>query len=771
MTIARRLIILVAVPILVLVGLGFFTRRQLAGVEERTQFAAETQVKSLAALGNLVRIHAELRVDVRSYLLAADAAAVATARANFRKNRAEVATRLRQYADTFVTDDKDRRLLSDYQKLSDQWIAGAEKIIVLEGVNREKDGRKILVADLTGIGAKLGAVASEWIDYNEKLATTAGQTALDAVESTRSKFLIALGVALGLSGLLGWWTFRRIVLPIRGLDSSVKSIANGDYAKAVPFTLAIDETGNLARSIDILKQTAATTEEQSWGKANAAKLSGELQGATSLAEFGQRLVSGLVPMLGGGVAGFFSLETNPERLQRIAGYGLAAGAAGADSFRPGEGLVGQCAQERKPVALDNLPPDYLRVASGLGSAVPAQARAWPLLSRDSLLGVIEFASFRTLLRKEEVLLTELLPVVAMSLEILQRNLRTQELLAQTQEQARQLEEQTEELTQSQEELLAQKEELLTQQQELTAQREHLKTSEERTRLILESSSEGIFGVDPEGRIVFANPATCRMLGYTLEELIGQPSHDLIHHHRPDGRDYPVEECPMFAAYKRGEASRVDSEFLWRKAGPGLPVEYSATPILKDGAIVGAVISFTDITERKRADQRQADQLAFRQALMDKIPYPLFYKGPDTRFLGCNQAYEKAFGTRSEELVGKRVLDAEYLPEADRIAYQVEDETVIANASSVQREMQMPFADGQIHDTLYSVSGFRLADGSPGGLVGTLIDVSDRKKVADLERFNRLAIGREQRILELKREVNAFAQEAGKALPYASPESS
>src|ERR1043166_3482642 len=108
------------------------------------------------------------------------------------------------------------------------------------------------------------------------------------------------------------------------------------------------------------------------------------------------------------------------------------------------------------------------VSSGLGAAAPVHAVASPLLSKDTLLGVIELATFRAFKAQEQALLEELLPVVALSLEVLQRNLRTQELLAQTQEQARQLEEQTEELTQSQEELLAQKEELIAQQKELAA---------------------------------------------------------------------------------------------------------------------------------------------------------------------------------------------------------------------------------------------------------------------------------------------------------------
>ena len=131
--------------------------------------------------------------------------------------------------------------------------------------------------------------------------------------------------------------------------------------------------------------------------------------------------------------------------------------------------------------------------------------------------------------------------------------------------------------------------------------QEVRVSEERNRLILQSTAEGIFGVDTDGRITFVNAATCSMLGFTADELIGRPSHELIHHHRADGRPYPVEECPMYAAYKLGTASRVEDEFLWRKDGAGLPVEYGATPMLKDGSIVGAVISFTDVTERRKAE--------------------------------------------------------------------------------------------------------------------------------------------------------------------------
>ena len=302
-----------------------------------------------------------------------------------------------------------------------------------------------------------------------------------------------------------------------------------------------------------------------------------------------------MPLLGGGVAGFFVFEEDAGQLRKIAVYGLDDNDGSGAAIRLREGLAGQCAYERKALSLTQLPANFFSICSGLGSATPVQATALPLCSKDTLLAVMELASFRPYNAREKNLLEELIPVTAMSLEVLQRNLRTQELLSKTQAQANLLAEQTQKLKQSEGELLLQ-------QKELLEQREQLKTSEERSRLILHSSAEGIFGVDVEGRVSFVNPAAARMLGFTMEELLDQPSHAAFHHHRPDGTIYPREECPMFAAYKHGKASRVDDEHLWRKDGSGLPVEYGATPMLKDGQVVGAVITFTDITLRKAQER-------------------------------------------------------------------------------------------------------------------------------------------------------------------------
>jgi PAS domain-containing protein len=121
-------------------------------------------------------------------------------------------------------------------------------------------------------------------------------------------------------------------------------------------------------------------------------------------------------------------------------------------------------------------------------------------------------------------------------------------------------------------------------------------------------------------------------------------------------------------------------------------------------------------------QTNADQLHLQQTLIDTIPYPVFYKGADARFLGFNRAYEQAFGVVRSDLIGKSVMDLEYLPLSDREAYQAEDLATIASAGTVCKPMPIPFADGKLHNTLYYVAGFRNADGSPGGLVGTFSDL-------------------------------------------------
>ncbi len=143
-------------------------------------------------------------------------------------------------------------------------------------------------------------------------------------------------------------------------------------------------------------------------------------------------------------------------------------------------------------------------------------------------------------------------------------------------------------------------------QEVT-ERRHAEEAIERLRrqneLILTSAGEGIFGLDVNGKHTFVNPSAARMLRYDVEELIGKPSHKTWHHSRIDRSRYPEEECPIYAAYKDGAVHRIADEVFWRKDGSSFPVEYASSPIVEEGKIVGAVVTFTDITERRKVEEK------------------------------------------------------------------------------------------------------------------------------------------------------------------------
>ncbi len=128
-------------------------------------------------------------------------------------------------------------------------------------------------------------------------------------------------------------------------------------------------------------------------------------------------------------------------------------------------------------------------------------------------------------------------------------------------------------------------------------------SEERLRLLLNSVSEGIYGIDMDGKCTFANPACAKTLGYlTVEQLHGKNMHELIHYQYEDGRPFPVEECKIYQAFTRGEEVVVNDEVFWRADKSSFPVEYRSCPVRREGVVIGAVVAFTDITDRKRAER-------------------------------------------------------------------------------------------------------------------------------------------------------------------------
>lgn len=139
---------------------------------------------------------------------------------------------------------------------------------------------------------------------------------------------------------------------------------------------------------------------------------------------------------------------------------------------------------------------------------------------------------------------------------------------------------------------------------LMKSKKEFKATEERLKNVLDSTAEGIYGMDLEGNCIFANKSCIEMLGYESErDLIGKNTHLLFHHSYKDGSIYPVDDCGIFKTLLNGGNHHSSEEVFWRSDGTSFDVEYRSTPKFSSGVLTGGVVTFIDITEKKKAQER------------------------------------------------------------------------------------------------------------------------------------------------------------------------
>ncbi|MGA9527855.1 MAG: PAS domain S-box protein [Terriglobales bacterium] len=187
----------------------------------------------------------------------------------------------------------------------------------------------------------------------------------------------------------------------------------------------------------------------------------------------------------------------------------------------------------------------------------------------------------------------------------------------------------------------------------------LKDSEEKYLLLLNSTAEAIYGLDLEGNCTFCNPACIRLLGYERrEDLLGKNMHALMHHSRADGTPYAEQNCEIYVAVREGRPSHVSDEVLWRADGTSFAAEYWSYPMYKTGETVGAVVTFLDISDRKRAEEelRRSEQ-KYRQ-LFENATHGIFWSKPDGTLLDVNAAMVAMLGYSSREELLERNLNVD-----------------------------------------------------------------------------------------------------------------
>jgi PAS domain S-box-containing protein len=267
------------------------------------------------------------------------------------------------------------------------------------------------------------------------------------------------------------------------------------------------------------------------------------------------------------------------------------------------------------------------------------------------------------------------------------------------------------------------------QREIASHKEvsqELEEAKHRNELILEAAGEGIYGLDLEGRTTFVNPAAAQMVGWDSQDLIGQSQHDILHHTKPDGTPYPREHCPIYAAFKDGKVHHVSDEVFWKKDGTSFPIEYVSAPIRKGGSLVGAVVVFRDISERKRAEEALRKSEARLTAIMENAPAEIYLKDVQGRYVLINRYYERLWNVTKEGVRGKLPADIHHQKEfAD--AARSHDLAVLRSGEVIEQEDDILMVDG-LH-TLHMIKfPIRDAAGEISGLGAIATDVTESKKL-------------------------------------------
>jgi len=484
------------------------------------------------------------------------------------------------------------KLLAEFDAFCAQYLRYVDQVITLLGAgnadSRSQATQIMLSVDFIAVNAK----ADEKLDkVTRNMENIALQSAIQAASMyQQGKYLF---IALLVCGLIGgaifvWLISISVSHPLNDLRQCIEELALGRLDVSVPHADYHNEIGSIAKSVNVLQQGAQSMEVQRWVKQGLADIDQALQSVASFEGFGNTLSARLASIIGSIYGALYMAAADDSNLQRVGGYGCDD-SIHTRSFAWGQGLVGQAALDRRQIALTLPEEESLGVTVGLGTLVVRTVVISPIVDRDKVLAVLEVGLLMPFDSRAKAFVEALLPVLAPKLQILVGNIATRDLLDQTQAQSLSL--------------VASERQLIARHEELEGQKELLAQTEERSRLILGAMSEGIVGLDTEGKITFSNPAACATLGYTDEEMIGKLMHDQVHYAYPDGSEFPRLQCPIYLSSRDGEARTVDNEVLWNKDGVVIPVEYSTTPVIKDGHVVGTVVSFHDITERKVMDEK------------------------------------------------------------------------------------------------------------------------------------------------------------------------
>ena len=285
-----------------------------------------------------------------------------------------------------------------------------------------------------------------------------------------------------------------LTVQVRNIADVATSVTKGDLTRQITVEAQgeLDELKqNINQMIANLRETTERNQEQDWLKTNLAKFSRMMQGQKDLESVSRLIMSELTPLVSAHHGAFFIMDNaaTSALLKLIASYAYRARKHIANHFAPGEGLVGQAALEKQPILLQNVPDDYIQITSGLGEAPPRNIIVLPILFEGEVKAVIELASFLPFSQIHQTFLDQLSESIGVVLNMIQANMRTEELLEQSQKLTQELQSQSKELQQQQAELKRSNSELEAQARTLRQSEELLKEQQEELQQVNEELEE------------------------------------------------------------------------------------------------------------------------------------------------------------------------------------------------------------------------------------------------------------------------------------------
>jgi HAMP domain-containing protein/CheY-like chemotaxis protein/signal transduction histidine kinase len=285
-----------------------------------------------------------------------------------------------------------------------------------------------------------------------------------------------------------------LTVQVRNIADVATAVTKGDLTRQITVDAQgeLDELKqNINQMIGNLRETTERNQEQDWLKTNLAKFSRMMQGQKDLESVSRLIMSELTPLVSAHHGAFFMQEadTGEPVLKLIASYAYRSRKNVSNRFVLGEGLVGQAALEKQPILLTNVPDDYIQITSGLGEAPPRNIIVLPILFEGDVKAVIELASFLPFSAIHQTFLDQLAESIGVVLNMIQANMRTEELLEQSQKLTQELQSQSKELQQQQEELKRSNSELEAQARTLRQSEELLKEQQEELQQVNEELEE------------------------------------------------------------------------------------------------------------------------------------------------------------------------------------------------------------------------------------------------------------------------------------------